>query len=1534
MKPIITMYAAVLSCFPATAEVLKLVHVTAPEINCVFAPDCSVSGTDSVAHFALPLSAGTGFLQTRTWMGQPGTLAEGLHAYLYRVDLGSLLAVTTPDERTPNCVVRLAIPFGSVVPLDLDGDGSADDRVFVVAGGGIGSIGPTVAEQVGEMVWIEFLDPPLCPPDSSFFIGLVSTQPPRDVQVELFDMVTGSTTWVAARAPTAASDSEPVLRLRPANGYAGSDTLASGQIAPGASWVRLLWDDGTSTVPVAESPVDEGGQFLIPLKVPARALPGEAIVKVQAVGPGPGGMTEASFTVVPTPAGSLRGRLTDGANQTVPNALVRLMDPRGLPVAVTTTDGSGNFYFGDVAPGIYSLEPLANGMFFPPIVTKVPPGKEGFSDAVALPPSQWLAPAMITKVGAIALPLPGGPYFGPGPALISDQKSATQTGLMALLPALPAAAGPLPIRFWAEVQGNTSAPDLSVRFTVRDEQQNILWNVTKTVREPVFPGHPVFGFEAFTSSIPLADLNAHGLPPGELSITVTPFLGDQAGIGRAYFVRVVDLGNRWFNSWVVPTPDEGWERPVNVVNLPAGLTHRFRARLPNSSVLPFDLSFTVPVFNKTLENLLDVGVPDLYEIFRSRPWVGLRPGIVKPAFNAEVKLFSNQLFNQTHAYQPTYFQDGSLAGYKLPQFKALGPAKLLDVLLYQAGPGVGCINACFVGCQVCAGWSIYVDLTVTGEIDIESEIDSQLVLHGGILPKVNGTLGGHVRVKLVVCSADADVTGTVGVQFPFRYRSHPEAAFFDTPCVTLSGSAGIDIGCLGLGFGGGGSIGPYTLFGCTEGAAAAADIRPSSRHGMFQVDPAPAVAARGGGEAISVWIHDESDSPLVPQPFVYFNWYAGESWTPGEPLTPVAAFVNHPKVVSRPSGQAVAVWAQNRLSLERILETGGTDPALQEIYYAVWDGDGWTEPGSITHDEVADGLPSLAVSPVTGEVLAAWTRVLEGFPDQPDGIRIVNVHSSLGEDGWSEPQPLSLPDVSVDTAVSVRYDRSGAAWAAWSRDLDGDLTTFADRQIMLSQRGRLFWSEAETIPDLPQGAFSPSFALDANDQPLVVFLVPPSFAGEITSGFGNRSRLWFAHRRGEGWEVRPVGNDVFAEEPEVRIDASNQAIILFRRFSADGLLHRDGDVGAAVASLALPAVQWREDYLTFDGQTNWKLAFDLDPVTAENFVVNVKQSPLGSLLDPEAMATAPRLTGRNHRLQSSGTAGPAVAQMIVDSLPDLGIAGGLEFSDPHPAAGTTVTVTVHVANQGVGPVNPDNPFTVAFIDGSNAGSPPFVTRTVTAGLGLGETVSVSAPYQVPAIGLRVLTVVVDHGQDVAESDEANNVVTGLLGQMPAPASLVVVPDIDAAGLELEWDPPETSGLSHYGVWRSSDGGGTFEWIGATIEPVFLDYLVLPGISHVYAVTAHDTASVQSMPSPLVSAVFPIQVQAAAPELTARQVEGLFLLRWPKLAEGFRLQVAEELSRDQMTWDDFPVTPSILETEMQVIVPDLGRQRYFRLARLE
>ncbi|MEZ4681232.1 MAG: hypothetical protein R2932_44160 [Caldilineaceae bacterium] len=177
---------------------LSIVEVAAPNINCLFDADCTITVDDLASHFIPPAASGDASFQSRLWpAGEAGTAGAGLYPYLYRIDLRNAVGITAAS-----CVTNMTIDFGPIAALDYNGDRKADD-IFVVTKGGLGNIKPAAAVQSGDTITFRF-DPAICvggrTGDSSFFFGLASAHPAAVVPARLTGTL-GLDNTLRAKAP-------------------------------------------------------------------------------------------------------------------------------------------------------------------------------------------------------------------------------------------------------------------------------------------------------------------------------------------------------------------------------------------------------------------------------------------------------------------------------------------------------------------------------------------------------------------------------------------------------------------------------------------------------------------------------------------------------------------------------------------------------------------------------------------------------------------------------------------------------------------------------------------------------------------------------------------------------------------------------------------------------------------------------------------------------------------------------------------------------------------------------------------------------------------------------------------------------------------------------------------------------------------------------------------------------------------------------------------------------------------------------------
>src|SRR5438552_7457713 len=130
--------------YAAQAQVLKVVEVGAPAVNCVFQADCNIPVSDTTGNILLPtLAPGTAWLQSRTFAGEAGAPGVGTTGYEYRISM-------TQASGNSDCVTSFTLNFGPHKPLPYKNNQNAD--VYVVTTGGLGTISLSKAERFGDVI--------------------------------------------------------------------------------------------------------------------------------------------------------------------------------------------------------------------------------------------------------------------------------------------------------------------------------------------------------------------------------------------------------------------------------------------------------------------------------------------------------------------------------------------------------------------------------------------------------------------------------------------------------------------------------------------------------------------------------------------------------------------------------------------------------------------------------------------------------------------------------------------------------------------------------------------------------------------------------------------------------------------------------------------------------------------------------------------------------------------------------------------------------------------------------------------------------------------------------------------------------------------------------------------------------------------------------------------------------------------------------------------------------------------------------------
>ena len=1225
--------------------------------------------------------------------------------------------------------------------------------------------------------------------------------------------------------------------LMPARGIAGGAFTARGNVAAGAAGVRILWNDGIMLRGLAEGSVGADGSYRLTVKVPHDVESGEVHVCAAASGAGATGddLGCAPFTVLPTPPGSILGTITDTRGLPVVGADVRLTTDDGAPVATTATDDSGGYSFTDLSPGGYVVDarcPAGGGsgcapstIYFPPAMVSVAPGAIASEPFTPLPPPADAA--ALSGFGGIALP--GGALTASGPVRVTSGL----TGVIAHLGSLQGhGLAPLTIRFWADVEffdGLSRAK--AVRFQIL-QGSAIVASKMSSAPQPVFSADPIYAFSSY-----VADFNVSELPPGDLTLRITPFLGGFSTTRREFTIRMTDLGGRWFNDWIT---DPAVDIAVGGAD---DLLYKFTGILP-SPAFDFDKPIHLP-FDTTLDNKVLLGIPIEETLHTNQTWSGTAKA------SAQVTFLSKDFLNEMRTYNGPSGTSFVGSTYALDTIhkdlfgKQCVPIPQLSYCIgYEVDPGPFIPN-------ISVGIWFSTKICVQGFIDLDSTIKDDLRVNARMTPGSTVSVPVELKVGAAVCSGSAKAEPSATATLPIYYDPDRDPLFgFDNPCLRLTAALDYKVKCVGITVTKGSAGLGELKFGCSTSALLTPLAQQTAGFTIGEQSPSPSVATDGGGHAIAIWIQEESVDPNNSDRRLYFSYYDSGTWTAPARVSDQRALVDEPKIVLLASQRALAVWVQNRLTQEQALASDqATLLSNSELFFAEWDGTTWSAPAPLTNDAVFDTSPSLAADPSNGTAVLAWLRAHENVASgtQPFGVYAARFDGAL----WSAPVSVDPPSATLDHPPTIKFDRHGQPVALWLRDTDGNFLTSEDRQIVMSRFEQGAWSALEVIPNLPPGPYTPSLAFDTNNNPIVVFVVPPVDVetGRRGSGDGNSSVLYAAYRRHNLWEVGAVGQDVHAERPVVGVNSDNHAVIMYRQFGDTGDVHVSGDLASAVADLGADPLKWTNGFLTADGQVNWEVAFDIDAATADNFVFDVKKPNAAAA----GLLSAP-IVGGHVAANAIATGDASVTSMVVPYQPDLTVApADITFSNPHPLIGDRITITANVRNIGlrsVGDVtftnvpgsNPtvlplrDGRFTVGLYDGDR-----LIGRfdVLASALPFNTSIPIPFMYTVPSGGLHTIRIVADEADDVVESIESNNTAQTMLGDVPPPRNPSTLIDASKGALTVRWDAPETSGISGYRVYRSVRSGGGYELVGGATDTSFVDELAKPATTYYYVVAAVD-----------------------------------------------------------------------------------------------
>lgn len=1296
-----------------------------------------------------------------------------------------------------------------------------------------------------------------------------------------------------------------------------------GEVVPaGPAVLRLYWEQSGVLSPVGRGEAARDGTFEMSLTVPTAAEIGAARVALLAEDGSPEDLASIVFDVTAAAPARIAGVLRNAAGQGVGGGVkVRVAGPDGLAVAETVTDGSGGFLFA-APPGSGQVQVMTGG--YPPETVSVVSGE---NLNLEIDPSDLydkpLPPVMMLSAGAVALP--GGAYSGSQPVRVGDWSEVPLARLVSLKGKGQA---PLHVRFWAEIQRITMPPDapLVVVFELRKGGLAVAPQVVTDTLTTVYPEGKL-NIPAFS-----ADFNSLELTPGKLTLVVGAFTTLFTKVGWWEFpVEVVDLGQRWYSNHV--------KNPALKVTREDFFTLRYEF----SGALPKLPSVGTPLFNEpldleftTVQNRFDLGIALKERFYTHGGWWGNAEALAK------LTLFSLPILDEGR----TLVHQGSSLAASTYSFQPVWSIPLFgEVCIPLIGPALPDYTIC--GQKF--GGKIGVHACLSGEVQLTSQVQSDLRLDATVAPGLKLRVPVGVELEAAVCKAVASLNPTVEVKAPIKLDPwHTPAVYWDGLCVKLSTTLDFALTCCEIGLDKSVNLfDPIKIGNCPNQASHFARLHGTGEPSMSPPRHA-ALACSPAGYAVAVWENYDLTAGGRVRTAPVYSVFDGRTWSEPQLMAGPEFAGWEPQIGFLDAETAVVAWTVPGDGGRRQAALAGPQPhgacdtvsdlielgcgavgtivkgaktvvsVVKKICpFCTASQAGRTGPvlmGEPSPPEVlGDGIginvrPVLATNPANGDGVIVWLGEQEPLPGRQQALALFV--SRLGRAGWSAPERLDPASNFLDLQPSLRFDREGRPAVVWLRDFDNDLRTPADRLLVFS-RLEGGWSAPEALRGLPTAPWTPSLDFDQNSEPVVAFVVPAADprTGEPLGGDGTTSTLHLARRSRAGWTAQPVGDDTRAERPVLRINPENHALVFYRAFGLAGRSLPSGEIASAVADLADAAPRWAIGPITAGRRMNWQVAADLNPLNGEPFL-------LWETRDPLDFAAEPELRG-----------GPqAWATDLAFAEP------GLAFSAAHPTPGQPVDLTARVVNLGLKPLGPVS-FRVSFFDREPVrGAAPFATRTLRGPLAFGEELAVTAAYTPADRGWRTFYARVDVGEEVAEFDEANNQVAADWGGLAAPGAFTATPQEGADTIRLEWSSSVADSSVRYWLWRTRVRTGETELLGATFGETFADTTATAGEEYTYELVALDPTGLRSAGG-VSGSVIQTQPGPLERELLTLNVvshRGAITLTWTPLPT-VQLQATDELAGARTPWR--PVTGGVdrFGGVAQITLPAVQGQRFFRLA---
>ncbi|WXG39360.1 MAG: NosD domain-containing protein [Candidatus Freyarchaeum deiterrae] len=577
---------------------------------------------------------------------------------------------------------------------------------------------------------------------------------------------------------------------------------------------------------------------------------------------------------------------------------------------------------------------------------------------------------------------------------------------------------------------------------------------------------------------------------------------------------------------------------------------------------------------------------------------------------------------------------------------------------------------------------------------------------------LRGTLYGELNALFVGARIEASVYTNIGIvlnQTKDETSPHLQSSYGD-PLFGLR----LQVSAWAFGI----PFVPQTVVWEWRSPASLIPVEPSSATNYTS----PRIASDNHGNAMMVWVQGRTDGNNTYPNICYSTWN-GTGWGTSGYVSNDDYYNFDPALTYDSNGNVIAVWSRVPSNV-----TPQSDNLVdlfknQEIVYSIWNGSAWSAPQQITNNTFADGSAAVTAGP-DGKVVAVWVR------DTDSNISTTNdtdLYYSVWDGTQWSPEAALTNNSFMDYSVSLAHDSKGRVIACWVRDLDGNLSTTSDTQLMYAMWDGTSWGPEGLVTTLNETKESPSVTFDRNDNALVTWVGGNESVYSLYCAYmDNTTGTWS--------EPEIVHEDPsFISKPTINVDQKNTAVIVWRGFVYNATENYfNGQICYATKNLSDPNAIWSGvKYLTNDNETNWM---------------------------PSACITQPS----NNLLVAWDKEG-VVSNLTHPIKPDLALdSSDITFSNNYPSEGEIVNIMARVRN--IGDVDAYN-VRVDFYDGDpNSGGFLIGTQRINY-LPYDGEVNVTCPW-IAKPGTHNIYVVIDSLGSISEIDETNNVAYKSISTLP------------------------------------------------------------------------------------------------------------------------------------------------------------------------